>query len=286
VPQYSSTKSRNRADGNHSVGLFALTPKYKMPNTQNQLPELQTPARGMLLHCGAERVTREQLFRTRTPKGTDTWFPLSHRTILGEVESQLKATGFRVTEEAHALSHEGARYFGVLSVSVPSRQNTDVQWVVGLRNSHDQTYPAGLVAGTRVLVCDNLAFSGEVRINRKHTKYAYRDLRHLTARAVGQLGEKLRGLDQRIASYQDSPVADHIAHDITIRAVDCGAITTGQIPEVLKEWRWPSHEAFLPRNAWSLFNAFTEAFKQVNPHTALRRGEALHGLFDAVAGLN
>ena len=38
-------------------------------------------------------------------------------------------------------------------------------------------------------------------------------------------------------------------------------------------------------NAWSLWIAFTEVFKTVNPHTALRRGEALHGLFDAETGL-
>ena len=49
---------------------------------------------------------------------------------------------------------------------------------------------------------------------------------------------------------------------------------------MLKEWREPSHDEFRPRTAWSLFNAFTEAHKSVNPHTAVRRGEALYGLFD------
>lgn len=43
---------------------------------------------------------------------------------------------------------------------------------------------------------------------------------------------------------------------------------------------------FTARTAWSLFNAFTEVHKTVNPHTALRRGEALHGLFDAEVGWN
>lgn len=240
----------------------------------------------MLLHCGAERVTREQLFAVPTPRGTATWFPLSHRTILGEIETQLKTTGFTIQEEAHALSHDGARYFGVLSVTTADRKASDFGWVVGLRNSHDQSYPAGLVAGTRVFVCDNLAFSGEVRISRKHTKFAYRDLRHLTARAVGQLGDRFRSLDQRVEAYRAEPVADWLAHDLTVRAVDCGAIVTSEIPDVLREWREPSHEAFQPRNAWSLFNAFTEAHKAVNPHTALRRGEALHGLFDGLIGLN
>ena len=40
------------------------------------------------------------------------------------------------------------------------------------------------------------------------------------------------------------------------------------------------------RNAWSLFNAFTSVYREINPHTALRRGEALHGLFDAVVGMS
>jgi hypothetical protein len=111
-----------------------------------------------------------------------------------------------------------------------------------------------------------------------------RDLHQLTARAVGQLGDRLIQLDQRIARYKEVEVGDARAHDIVIRSLDAGVVTTTQVPEVLREWRAPSHEAFEPRTAWSLFNAFTEAHKQVNPHTALRRGEALYGLFDAETG--
>ena len=121
-----------------------------------QAPRVQTPPRGMLLHCGAQIVSREQLFAVPTPRGTQTWYPLGHRKILGEVESQLETSGFTILEETHALSHEGARYFGVMSVTLPSRGQADFGWVVGIRNSHDMTYPAGLVAGTRVFVCDNL----------------------------------------------------------------------------------------------------------------------------------
>lgn len=183
-------------------------------------------------------------------------------------------------------SARGGADLNVLSVTVRGRNQSDFGWIVGLRNSQDQSYAAGLVAGTRVFVCDNLAFSGEVRISRKHTKFAYRDLRHLTARAVGQLGQRFQALDQRVDAYRSTVVPDWQAHDITIRAVDCAAITPAQIPDVLKEWRSPAHLAFEPRNAWSLFNAFTEVHKTVNPHTALRRGEALHGLFDALAGIN
>jgi len=136
---------------------------------ESPAPRAQALTRGMLLHCGAEIVSRTKLFDVPTPPGTRTWFPLSHRTILREVETQLESTGFTILEETHALSHGGARYFGVMSVTLPNRAEADFGWIVGIRNSHDMTYPAGLVAGTKVIVCDNLCFSGEVRISRKHT---------------------------------------------------------------------------------------------------------------------
>jgi len=240
---------------------------------------------GLLLHRGGENVSREDVFAVRTPSGTDTWYPLSHRSLVLEVQSELKACGFQLTGESHALSHDGARYFGVFSINQPTRSPGEVGWVVGLRNSHDKTYPAGLVAGTRVFVCDNLAFSGEVRLSRKHTKHAFRDLRQLMARAVGQLGEKFRKLDQRVDAYRLQPLSDRGAHDFIVRSINCRVITPTQVPDVLKEWREPSYDAFQPRTLWSLFNAYTEVFKRGNPHTTVHRSQALHGMCDAVVGL-
>ncbi|MCH7226200.1 DUF932 domain-containing protein [Haloferula sp. A504] len=200
---------------------------------------------------------------------------------------QLGSAGFRLTGESHALSHEGARYFGVLEITLPDRQvGSDYGWIVGLRNSHDKVFPAGLVAGTRTFVCDNMAFSGEVRISRKHTRNAWRDLRHLTARAVGQLGDRFQSLDRRIELYRSEPMADWSALDLVIRAMDCQAITPSQLPRVLNEWRKPRHDAFCPRNLWSLFNSFTEVFKGQNPVTTMRRSQALHGLCDTIVGIN
>jgi hypothetical protein len=242
----------------------------------------------MLLHCGAETVDRDIVFDVPTPPATSTWYPLAHAGLIHEVESQLRQVGFELTGESHALSHEGARYFGTFEVTTPGRNDSDrdYTWIVGIRNSHDKSFPAGLVAGTRVLVCDNKSFVGEVRISRKHTRYAVRDLRHLTSRAVGQLGERFRQLDERILAYQARSLTNPKAHDLVVKAIDCRAITTTQVPQVLQEWREPSHDEFAPRNAWSLFNAFTEAQKGLAPNTIIARSQALHGLFDGLVGFN
>lgn len=263
-----------------------------MNQTNELIPapaQTQTPPKGMLLHCGGGMVHRDEVYGVATPSGTDTWYPLPHSGVLTEVESQLQAAGFLITNEGHALSHEGARYFGLLEVTTPGDgggEDRDYSWVVGIRNSHDKTYPAGLVAGSKVFVCDNLAFTGEVKISRKHTRFAARDLRHLTSRAVGQLGDRFHALDRRIDAYRDKQVSDRLAHDTVVRALDCRAIVTSQIPDVLAEWRKPSHEEFATRDAWSLFNAFTEVSKGINPNTMVNRTQALHGLFDGLVGLN
>ncbi len=240
----------------------------------------------MLLHCGGQVVERDALFGIETPRATDTWFPLSHRYLVEEVANQLTDAGFNLLGESHAVSHGGDRYFGVLEIAPFDASFDDGHgWVVGLRNSHDKTFPAGLVAGTRVFVCDNLSFSGLIQIRRKHTRFALRDLRQLTASAVGRLGTQLVQLDQRIDAYKNLRLTNAKAHDLVIKATVCRALTTSQIPGVLAHWRKPQHGEFRPRNGWSLFNACTEAFKDTNPHTAIARGDALHGLFDGAAGV-
>src|SRR5262249_51585397 len=85
------------------------------------------------------------------------------------------SNGLHVVQEGHGLWRDGQRYFGLMEVRNGSNAD-DFGLVVGLRNSHDKSFPAALALGSRVFVCDNLAFSGEVKLSRKHTTYIWRDL--------------------------------------------------------------------------------------------------------------
>ena len=109
-----------------------------------------------------------------------------------------------------------------------------------------------------------------------------------TTHALSHEGKRYFGVLQ-ILRPDDGPkrqrLTDKAAHDLLIRAVDCRAIMPTVLPEVIRYWREPLHEEFRPRTVWSLFNAFTEQFKAVNPHVAAKRSQALHGLCDSVCGL-
>ena len=237
----------------------------------------------LILHCGAEAVERDALKAVRTPVATETWQPVPHLRLVEQVERALAASQLTIVNQSHALSHGGDRYFGLLQVQNGS-EHPDYAWVLGLRNSHDKRFPAGIVAGAAVFVCDNLSFSGEIQLARKHTTRIERDLPMLTERAIGQLVDRWHSQDTRIARYREKAITDVAAHDLMIRAVDVGVVAVSNLPKVIHEWREPKHDEFQPRNTWSLFNAFTEALKGNLPLLP-KRTQALHGLLDAQVGL-
>ncbi|MGB0766270.1 MAG: DUF932 domain-containing protein [Phycisphaeraceae bacterium] len=242
----------------------------------------------LCLHCGAHEADRNQIRAAVTPEPTETWQPIPHARLLDQVEHTLGDAGLNVVSEAHALGRDGDRYFGMLEVR-NGRVQEDYALVVGLRNSHDQSYPAGLVIGSGVFVCDNLAFSGEIKFARKHTRFIDRDLPQLVQAAVGRLGEMRHKQDERIEAYKSKRLADRDAHHLMVRMVDTGTLPVTRLPVALREFREPSHEQFLSdgrRTAWTLMNATTEALKGRNLDALPRRTQAMHGLLDRACHLN
>ena len=238
----------------------------------------------LMLHCGAQVATRDELELVKTPEPTRTWCPIPHTTLIDSVKAALVGEVIDVTAEQHALTANGDNYFGILQVS--NRAVTeDYAYVVGLRNSHTQKYVAELVVGSHVFVCDNLAFSGEIRVARKHTTNILRDLNGLTCRAVGFLSERWMDQETRINAYKDYSLTDRRVNDLVIRSLDAGVITSTQIPKVLKEYREPQHKEFEDRTAWSYFNSVTEVLKGIGIFSLPNRTRALHGLLDHQVGL-
>jgi hypothetical protein len=247
------------------------------------LLEPQSRRANLVLHWGAHAVDRAIIGTTPTPEPTVTWTPLPDMALIEEVEQVLKSNGLSMVDQAHSLTHDGLRYFGLMEIQ-NGVIHRDYAWVLGLRNSHDKSFPAGIVAGANVFVCDNLSFSGEIKIARKHTRFILRDLPFLTERAIGRPLERWHHQDQRIGAYKAKNLSDSSAHDLIIRSTDVRACTPRQIPTILRERRNPRHEEFQERTLWTLFNSFTEVLKG-NLNELPKRTEALHRLLDSYVGL-
>lgn len=238
----------------------------------------------LMLHTGARSATREQVALVPTPARTQSWVPIPHGRLLDGVQGCLERAGLAVVSEAHGLTRDGSRYFGLMQVAYAEAAG-DFGLVVGLRNSHDKSFPAGLVVGASVFVCDNLSFCGEVKLARKHTAHVERDLPQLIERSIGRMGDLRRKQDERFAAYRQHELSDGNAHDLIVRSLDARVVPVTRLPLVLREWREPRHPEFREgRTAWRLFNAFTEALKG-NLDALPCRTQALHGLIDAACGL-
>jgi hypothetical protein len=240
----------------------------------------------LCLHTGASTVERGQLALVNTPQRTPTWVPIPHDRLLNGIEEALTANHLTVVSESHGLTKDGNRYFGLLQVA-NGYNPQDFGMVLGLRNSHDKKFPAGIVVGASVFVCDNLSFSGEIKLARKHTVFVERDLPQLIARAMGQLTEQRGKQDRRFAGYKATEFTDAQAHDLIIRALDARVIPVTHVPDVIQEWREPRHPEFAAngKTAWRLFQAFTESLKS-NLDYLPRRSAALHGLMDVACKID
>lgn len=236
---------------------------------------------GMILHCGAEPVERDAIAGIETPEATATWTPVPHERLVRMAEQHLVQCGATITDSTFAITKGGARMFGVITLG----GGTDYQTVVGIRNSHDQSFPVGLCLGSRVFVCDNLAFSAEVQIKTKHTRLVLDRLPRLVGEGISRLIEKRGNQDRRIEAYKQATVErDADLHDLVIRSYRAGAIPARAITEVIEEFETPRHEEFRPRTVWSYFNACTEILETYGDLT--KRTQRLHTVVDAEVASN
>jgi hypothetical protein len=240
----------------------------------------------LCLHTGGEETSLALVKAVHTPAPTKTYFPIPHADFIGQVKSGLQNANLEIVNETHALAKEGKRYFGLLQVAKAGMTADDYSLVVGLRNTHDKVFPAGIVAGAGVFVCDNLSFSGEVDEFRKHTLNIFRDLPAKITQAVASLNDLWVSQETRFEAYKSTPLLKSGAvNDILVRAWKAGAMPITYLPHVFNEWSTPTHEEFRNRNVWSLFNAFTEKLKDTNLAELPERTLALHLLLDEICGI-
>jgi hypothetical protein len=239
------------------------------------------------------------LSKMKTPPPTDTHFPLPHYEVLSEQLDQLDACGYTWENLEIGVSHETMRCFWITDIANPTvARGWNSVW--GGRNSHDMMFALLFLAGFGVGVCSNLQFSGEVKISSKHTKHIGSRLKRMVTRGLFELTQFDAINEDRIAAYEafplpeenqvqnlDTPtyVSSPFIHDFVVKSMDRGVISPSSIKLVLNSWREPVFPEFETRNAWSLSNAYTEAFKKYsNPHQLFGRGIALTSMMDELVG--
>ena len=116
---------------------------------------------------GNNRVTEAEILQVPKVPFTRTFRPVHHKQVIDAIRTGINAVGLEIVDTEYVLAREGMQMFGVWNLATG---NDELCWSVGIRNSMDKSMALGITAGTRVLVCSNLAFDGEFVALRKHTK--------------------------------------------------------------------------------------------------------------------
>jgi hypothetical protein len=230
-----------------------------------------------------ESVNRPALEGVILPPITDSYRPVGHGWLLDQLEDGIRDLGFAFGHEHHGLSHDGARYFGLIELRGVIAENADYTIQMGVRNSLDKRFGAQVAFGAQVLVCANLCFGGTYMLGRKHTTYIERDMPALIAETLKGIPQMAQQQDNRFNAYREAPLSVRNADHLIMNMLREGAVNTARIEKVIQEWDTPTFDHG-DRTVWRAFNAATQALKGANIHEMPQRTIALQRVCDTASG--
>ena len=178
----------------------------------------------------------------------------------------VETLGFRhigVVHDEYAVSPEGMKAFGVFALVA---EMEGCRFSIGLRNSHDKSMRLAMTCGYRVFVCSNMAFAGDFTpVLAKHTKSF--NLIDTLAVGVDRIQRSFEPMRRQVEEWRQSQITDERAKLILYSAFADGKLEAPRslLSEVHRLYFQPQYEEFSPRTMWSLSNAFTSSFKELDP---------------------
>lgn len=217
----------------------------------------------LLAHCGASKIGREELKAVPTPLASTTHQPVPHCEVVGALVETLSFRQISVVREEYAVSPDGMKLFGVLDLETTF---DGCRFSVGVRNSNDKSMRLALTVGYRVLVCDNMAFHGDFTpVLAKHSKNL--NLVDVLAVGVDRMQRNFEPMRKQVEAWKGTRLPDESAKLVIYKAFIEGELDVPKrlTRRVHDQYFNPQIEEFAPRTIWSLSNAFTSAFKDLDP---------------------
>src|SRR5437879_4239888 len=168
----------------------------------------------LIVHCGTEKISRQELATIPTPEGSPTHQPVPHYEIVGALVETLSFRQISVVREEYAVSGDGMKLFGVLDLETTF---DGCRFSVGVRNSNDKSMRLALTVGYRVLVCDNMAFHGDFTpVLAKHTKHL--SLVDILSVGVDRMQRSFEPMRRQVEAWRASQLSDEAAKLVIYRA--------------------------------------------------------------------
>jgi hypothetical protein len=248
----------------------------------------------LILHVGAKAVGRDAIAALPTPAPLGPRHaPMPFIDLINNVVDNFSSIGATLKDEAFGLlrgpTGEPRRFFGLMTVDMPTHTDSTYSLEIGLRSSYDQSIAAALAVGSRVAVCDNLLISGEITFRTKNSTFVDKRIGRLIGITVQRIPEMAEAQSNFFERMKNTVISKREGDAMLIEMVRRGALTASQLATAIREWDSPQHDEHgeWGWTGWRLMNACTEAMKQPNSPNALgltwQRSQILRSYLDEPA---
>lgn len=234
---------------------------------------------------GGYRTGLAEVLEVPVPPPTETYTPVPNKALIDLVHGRVEdVLGLPIRNEEYILSGKGQQMFGVLTVDTRA-EGSGTNLAIGMRNSYDRSMSIGIASGAHVSVCSNKCFDGDsMRVLRKHTTHVWRDVCAAIDEALRSSLEFHKRIQEEADFWSELGVNEREGYELIGRAWGEGLVTPRQASVALQDWKTPRYDDFAPRNAWSLYNCFTEGMKKGPARTAMTRYTKTHDWFREAFG--
>ena len=226
------------------------------------------------------KISRAELAQIPTPLATPTHVPIPHIAVADTLIETLSLRHIGVVAEEFAVSSDGMEMFGVLDLETTFE---GCRFAIGIRNANNKRFRLSCTVGLRVFVCQNLAFQGDYTpVLAKHTKnFGLQDNISIGVDRMQRNFEPMRG---QVEAWRATQVSDETAKLIIYRAFIEGELDVPKHLARTVHHRYfdPQYKEFTPRTMWSLSNAFTSAFKELEAIPQFRATAKLGAFLESV----
>lgn len=207
-------------------------------------------------------INRDALKHLPLPESTDTFKPIPHHQLVDEILQSLSFRRLSVVREEYAVSNDGMKLFGLIELDV---EYAGVRFAIGLRNANDKSMRVGLVAGYRVMVCENKMLTGDFQpMLAKHSKNF--NLMDGLSVAVDRIQRNIGEVSDQIGRKKVTTLSIDNARSLIYQGFLEQKFPISLLRSVHSEYFIkPSFEEFTANNLWALENAFTTTFKKLKP---------------------
>ena len=220
------------------------------------------------------KVERDYLASLQTPEPLGSRHaPYPFYSFVTDTVNAIENAGFRIEEEDYAVTKDEQRLFGLLNISRPVVSSPLwPKWnlLVGVRGAHDQSISRGLAIGSRVMVCSNLCFHGDLGNwkSKQTTNLAHR-IPDMVADAVSGLGNAGRRLTVDFDAFNAREITRDTGDKVLLDIYRAGGFSPSQMCRAIADWDNCSVEEHTAngRNLWWLFNSATMALKPTGANT-------------------